>query len=77
MMGKINSDATITLFSMMFLIGGVTGYVGVLMLIYSLFENPVYGILSIVGIGAATGSLGLLGIIYNYSNPNQKGSRIK
>ena len=72
-MDKINSDAVITLFSMMFLIGGVTGYVGILMLIYNLFDNPIYGILSIIGIGVITGSLGLLGIVYNYNvDPKQK-----
>ena len=75
-MDKINSDAVITLFSMMFLIGGVTGYVGLLMLIYSLFDNPIYGTLSIIGIGVITGSLGLLGIVYNYSaDPKKKKDR--
>ena len=61
---------------MMFLIGGVTGYVGVLIMIYNLFDNPIHGALSIIGIGVITGSLGLLGIVYNYSvDPKQKKDR--
>lgn len=78
MMDKINNDAIITLFSMMFLIGGITGYVGVLMMIYNLFEDPVYGILSIIGIGVITGSSGLLGIVYNHNSaPKQRSRNIK
>lgn len=73
-MKKMSDDTVITLFSMMFLVGGITGFVGILMIIYSLFENPIYGILSIIAIGIITGSLGLLGIVYN-SNPKQKGRR--
>lgn len=73
-MKKMSDDTVITLYSMMFLVGGITGFVGILVIIHSLFESPIYGILSIVSIGIIIGSLGLLGIVYN-SNPKQKGRR--